>query len=87
MKLTKAQRLFIKVGEEQGLMKRYNYLSEIVAYHSKRRKKLIREALEAWQEEKKNAYDEGMGLAMKAFRKWMGDAAQCINKTTKTQHT
>lgn len=65
MKLTKAQRLFIKVGEEQGLMKRYNYLSEIVAYHSKRRKKLIREALEAARSENTEHYMNGINEVLR----------------------
>lgn len=51
MKLTKAQRLFVKAGEAQGLMKRYSFSPEIKAYHSKERKKLIRQALEAARSE------------------------------------
>jgi hypothetical protein len=51
MKLTKSQRLFIKAGEAQGLMKKYSNLGHFKAQHRKERKKLIREALEAAEAE------------------------------------
>lgn len=64
MKLTKAQRLFIKAGEAQAEIDYWKwvdqgiYLSDDtpdcnirIAKLKKRRKKLIREALEAWREE------------------------------------
>lgn len=51
MKLTKAQRLFIKAGEQQAFMKIYSNRGHFKAAHRKERKRLIREALEAWAKE------------------------------------
>ena len=67
MKLTKAQRLFIKAGEAQACMEYYKWrenqslfddeeddgviLVTDIAKYRKLRKKLIREALEAWREQ------------------------------------
>lgn len=63
MKLTKAQRLFIKAGEAQAEIDYWKWVDQGIyqsddipdcSFHiaslKKRRKKLIREALEAWQQ-------------------------------------
>jgi hypothetical protein len=59
MKLTKAQRLFIKAGEQQAFMKIYSNRGHFRAAHRKERKKLIREALRAYNIENFDAFTAG----------------------------
>lgn len=82
MKLTRAQRLFIKVGEELCKEKyeryiyslyeggRINHLGEevgtIIANHKRKRKKLLREAIEAAEIENETIYGEGLADAFKS---------------------
>lgn len=72
MKLTKAQRLFVAVGQVQNeLMLQKAYYApwdddkeesgKTIKAYKARRKKLIREALEAWKAEEIAAYNEGYG--------------------------
>ena len=90
MKLTKAQRLFIAAGQVQNelmLQKAYHApwddgreeSGKHIKEYKARRKRLIREALEAYETEKliaqANAYEHGFC------------AGRRINNTTKTQHT
>ena len=81
MKLTKAQRLFVAVGRADNEMQYYKYLDSVVEPHicdgygeeikklRARRKRLIREALEAANNEWWAAYEEGEkeGLAKATF--------------------
>lgn len=76
MKLTKAQRLFIKAGKALADEKLYKWYHESDEDYSKeiskakrKRKKLIREALEAADKEYWNAYEEGEkeGIAKATF--------------------
>ena len=82
MKLTKSQRLFIKVGEElyQEKLERFVYSFEgggramhfdeeygtIIANHKRKRKKLLREAIEAAKIENETIYGEGLAEAFKS---------------------
>ena len=82
MKLTKSQRLFIKAGEELYQEKyerhiyslyeggRINYLGDefgtIIANHKRKRKKLLREAIEAAKIENETIYGEGLADAFKS---------------------
>ena len=90
MKLTKAQRLFIAAGQVQNelmLQKAYHApwddgreeSGKHIKEYKARRKRLIREALEAYETEKlvaqASAYERGFC------------AGRRINNTTKTQHT
>lgn len=79
MKLTKAQRLFMKAGIADYILRAHRdafknfrlspeyedfnpaYLHREIKQLSARRKKLIREALEAWKTEEIAAYNEGYG--------------------------
>lgn len=64
MKLTKAQRLFIKAGEQQAFMKIYSNRGHFKAAHRKERKKLIREALEAARSENTEHFNNGINLVL-----------------------
>ena len=95
MKLPKAQRLFVALGHEDKEIKRYaewekrasssrgkirpSHCRARLKQTRKRRKKLIREALEAYETEKlvqqASAYERGFCAGLR------------INNTTKTQHT
>lgn len=82
MKLTKSQRLFIKVGEElyQEKYERYLYslyeggrmdvlgeeVGTVIANHKRKRKKLLREAIEAAKIENETIYGEGLAEAFKS---------------------
>ena len=65
MKLTKAQRLFIRAGEQQAFMKIYSNKGHFKAQHRKQRKKLIREALEAWRTEDLKSFQDGFNACDK----------------------
>lgn len=65
MKLTKAQRLFIKAGEQQAFMKIYSNRGHFKAAHRKERKKLIREALEAARSENTEHYMNGINEVLR----------------------
>lgn len=87
MKLTKAQRLFIKAGIEMCEYAYYKWVDTCdncdvscdIVEHRKKYKQIIREALESYETEKlvaqANAYERGFC------------AGRRINNTTKTQHT
>lgn len=64
MKLTKAQRLFIKAGEAQCLMKE-SRIGHDKAQHRKERKKLIREALAAARSENTEHYMNGINEVLR----------------------
>lgn len=73
MKLTKSQRLFIKAGEavaDERLYKWYNEsdedYSKEIAKAKRKRKKLLREALEAAILEREGIYGEGLADAFKS---------------------
>lgn len=77
MKLTKAQRLFIKAGEAQADEKLYKWYHESDEDYSKeiskakrKRKKLIREALEAWRDETDNLFIDGYQTCFKRTKEW-----------------
>ena len=85
MKLTKAQRLFIKAGNTLADEKLYKWYHESdedyskeIAKAKRKRKKLIREALEAYETEK---LEQQASAYMRGFC-----AGRRINNTTKTQH-
>jgi hypothetical protein len=72
MKLTKAQRLFIKAGEAQAEMDYWKWVDQgiyqsddtpdcsvHIAERKKLRKQLIREALEAWREQELDNFIAG----------------------------
>ena len=67
MKLTKAQRLFIKAGEAQSLMKDFAERGFVnpTAKYRKLRKKFIREALWAYEEELIRAFYDGVSSVRK----------------------
>lgn len=65
MKLTKSQRLFIKAGEQQAFMKIYSNRGHFKAAHRKERKKLIRKALWAYEEELIRAFYDGVSSVRK----------------------
>jgi hypothetical protein len=95
MKLTKAQRLFVAIGHEDKAIIRYaewekrasssrgkirpSHCRSLLKQTRARRKRLIREALEAYETEKivqqAGAYERGFCAGLR------------INNTTKTQHT
>lgn len=73
MKLTKSQRLFIKVGEavaDERLYKWYNEsdedYSKEISKAKRKRKKLLREAIEAAILERECIYGEGLEEAFKS---------------------
>lgn len=68
MKLTKAQRLFIKAGEQQAFMKIYSNRGHFKAAHRKERKKLIREALDAARSENTEHYMNGINEVLRRIR-------------------
>lgn len=87
MKLTKAQRLFVKAGIEMCEYAYYKWVDTCdncdvscdIVKHRKKYKQIIREALEAYETEK---------LVQQAWAYERGFCAgRRINNTTKTQHT
>ena len=81
MKLTKAQRLFIAVGQVQNeLMLQKAYYApwdddkeesgKAIKEYKARRKKLIREALEAWRDETDNLFIDGYQTCFKRTKEW-----------------
>lgn len=93
MKLTKAQRLFVAIGHAdkrilsesvRGFMpptqkKKFSIVKQELKQRRARRKKLIREALEAYETEK-------LVQQARAYERGFCDGLR-INNTTKTQHT
>ena len=69
MKLTKAQRLFIKAGEQQAFMKIYSNRGHFKAAHRKERKRFIREALEAARSENTEHYMNGINDVLRQIRR------------------
>ena len=77
MKLTKAQRLFIKAGEQQAEINYWKWVdqgsfmddngpdcSEPIAKRKKLRKKFIREALDAARSENTEHFNNGINLVL-----------------------
>lgn len=78
MKLTKAQRLFIKAGEAQCRIKQYKYNivcydrqdhSDTIAYYKKKRKQYIRRALEAARSENTAHYMNGINEILRLIER------------------
>ena len=76
MKLTKAQRLFIKAGIEMCEYAYYKWVDTCdncevscdIVKHRKKYKQIIREALEAWESEQNSEFCKGIGSAIEMYK-------------------